>query len=416
MRKILLILRRECSLRLRKPSFWVLTVLVPAVLAVIYFLPVVAAQRGAGCATVMVVDQTGLFDGGLRSTDELRFHSMPSLEYARREAGRRDLILFIPSRETTIPRDAFLYYQGESPSPALQNAVSHQLQTLLQNAILEDVYQVEPSVFHSVENTALRLRVQDAATGHESFFHVKSVVALVLAVLMALALLLFGNEVMRGVQEERQNRTAEVLLTSVRPVQLLVGKVAGVALVAVLQLVLWVLLFAFCIKCIQASAPELFAAARIQQEQHTLATKGVEATAQYTSTVQLVDETVQGLTAIRMPLVAIVFMLYFLLGYHFYGSLLAALAARLDTDAGAMQWSFLVESPLIVALILGSFIIRAPSGALATGLTLVPFTAPVAVMLRLPFGMALWQVAVSVVMLMVFFAFAARLAARSYHP
>ena len=177
MRKILLILRRECSLRLRKPSFWVLTVLVPAVLAVIYFLPVVAAQRGAGCATVMVVDQTGLFDGGLRSTDELRFHSMPSLEYARREAGRRDLILFIPSRETTIPRDAFLYYQGESPSPALQNAVSHQLQTLLQNAILEDVYQVEPSVFHSVENTALRLRVQDAATGHESFFHVKSVVA-----------------------------------------------------------------------------------------------------------------------------------------------------------------------------------------------------------------------------------------------
>ena len=414
MRETLLILRREYRLRLRKPSFWVLTVLIPVVLAVLYLLPVVAAQRSAERTTVLVVDQTGLFDGGLQSTDEVHFHSMPSLDYARREAGKRDLVLFIPMRETTIPRDAFLYYRGDGPSPAVQNAVSHQLQTLLHNAILEDVYQVEPSVYHSVESTDIRLRVQDAATGHESHARVKTVVALVLAVLMVLALLMFGAEVMRSVQEERQNRTAEVLVTSVRPVQLLVGKVAGVALTAVTQLVLWTMLTALCIRGIQASAPDLFAQARAQQEQRSIATKGEDATAQYGSTVQLVDETVQGLTAIRLPLVAGVFLLYFLLGYLLYGSLLAAVAARIDSDADALQWTFLVGSPLLVALILGMFVVRAPSGALAVWLTLVPFTAPVAALLRLPFGLPAWQVAVSVALLLVFFVLSARLAARSY--
>ena len=414
MSKLLLILGREYRLRIRKPSFWVLTVLIPVVLAVLYALPVVAAQRSAERQTVLVVDQTGLFENGLQSTLEVGFKPMPSLEYARQHADKQDLILFIPLRETTIPRDAFLYYRGSSPSLALQSAVDGQLQTLLRNAILEDVYQVEPSVYHSVETTSIRLHTQDGATGHESHTRVKSVVALVLAVLMTLALLLFGVEVVRSVQEERQNRVAEVLATSVRPGQLLVGKVMAVALVAVTQLVLWIFLTALCIRGIQAAAPDLFAQARAQQELQAVATKGVEATEQYNTPVQLVDETVQGLTAIRIPLVAAMFLVYFLLGYLLYGALLAALAARLDDDADALQWTLLVGAPLLMVLILSAFVIRAPSGALAVGLTLVPFTAPAAVLLRLPFGLPVWQVALGAVLLLAAFVLAARLAARTY--
>ena len=414
MSKLLIILKKEYRLRLRRPSFWVLTVLVPVVLAVLYALPVVAAHRGAERATVLVVDQTGLFEGDLQSTLEVGFKPMPSLDYARQQAGKHDLILFIPLRESTIPRDAFLYYHGDSPSLTLQRTVGGQLQTLLRNAVMEDVYQVEPSVYHSVESTDIRLHIQDAATGHESFAGVKRVVALVLAVLMTLALLLFGVEVMRSVQEEKQNRVAEVLATSVRPVQLLVGKVTAVALVAVTQLVLWTALTALCIKGIQATSPELFAQARAQQESRALATKGTEATAQYNTTVQLVDETVQGLTAIRLPLVAAVFLLYFLLGYLLYGALLSALAARLDGDADALQWTLLIGSPLLVVLILSAFIIRAPSGALAVWLTLIPFTAPAAALLRLPFGLPIWQLTVGALLLFLAFALAALLAARTY--
>lgn len=414
MKKLLLILGREYRMRLRRPSFWVLTLLVPVVLAILYALPVLAAQKAAKQATVLVVDQTGLFEGVLVSTDEVHFHTMPSLDYARREAGKDDLILFIPMRETTIPHDAFLYYGSSSPSPALQSQVDNQLQMLLRNAILEDVYQLEPSVYHSVESTRIKLHTQDAASGKESFVGVKTVVAVVLAVLMVLALVLFGVQVMRSVQEEKQNRVAEVLASSLRPVQLLVGKVTGVALVAVTQLVLWIALTALAVSGVQASAPDLFNQAREQQEHRALATKGVEATAQYDTTVQLVDETVRGLTAIQLPMVAAMFLLFFLLGYLLYGSLLAALAARLDSDADALQWVLLLVLPLFAVLILTPLLLNNPSGALGVGFTFVPFTAPAAVMLRLPFGLPTWQAGLSMLLLLLLFAASALLAARTY--
>ena len=416
MNRLTLILRREYTMRLRKPAFWVLTALVPLVLAAMYALPVLAARQADHPAKVLVVDETGLFDGQLVSTDRVHFRSMPSLEYAESHADdeRADALLLIPLRQTTIPHDAFLYYRRHSPSLEVQTLVANQLQTLLRNAILEDVYQLEPSVYHSVESTRITLHTQDRATGHESFARVKTVLALALAVLIVLALIVFGAQVMRSVQEERANRTAEVLATSVPPATLLGGKLAAVALVGLTQLVLWLLLTALCIKGIQATAPTLFAEARAQQQAHSLATKGEAATALYDSPVQLVDETVQGLTAIRLPLVAGMFLLFFLAGYLFYAALLAALAARLDSDADALQWTLLVLSPLLVALLLGRAVVANPASMLAAALTLLPLTAPAAAMLRLPFGLPTWQVVASLALTLALFAAAAWLAARTY--
>ena len=208
----------------------------------------------------------------------------------------------------------------------------------------------------------------------------------------------------------------EALLLSLtsQPVSLPVGVQWKLALVAVTQLVLWILLTALCIKGVQASAPQLFAEARAQQEMRSLASKGADATVQYDTPVQLVDEAVQGLTAIRLPLVAGMFLLYFLLGYLLYGALLAALASRLDSDADTLQWNLLAGSPLLVVLILSPVLLRAPAASWGIWLTLIPFTAPAAAMLRLPFGLPVWQVAVSVALLLVCFALAAFLAARSY--
>ena len=417
MKKILIILARECRLRLRRPSFWVLTLLVPLLLAALYALPVIAANQSVEQAQVLVVDETGLFEHSLRPTDEVTFRAMPDLGYARRQMeddSDIDAILFIPMRETTIPQDAFLYHRSTTPPLALQQYIGGQLEMLLRNAILEDVYQLDPEVYRSVSSKGIRLHAQDAATGRESFAHVKSVVAVVLAILMVLALIIFGVQVMRSVQEEKATRVAEVVASSVHPVQLMVGKVGGVAMTAVIQLVLWVLLTSLAINGIQSANAELFAQAREQQSVRTLATRGVEATAQYNTSVQLVDETVQGLTAINLPLVAAVFLLLFLLGYLLYGSLLAALAARLDTDANALQWVLLVLSPLLVFLVLIPVLLRDPSAPLAQWLSLIPFTSPAAVLLRLPFGIAIGQVIFAALLLILFFVGSAFLAARTY--
>lgn len=417
MKKIILVLARECRMRFRRPAFWVLTFLVPLLLAALYALPVIAANRSAEQAQLLVVDETGLFEHALRPTDEVAFRAMPDIAYARRQMEGDDdvdAILFIPMRETTIPRDAFLYHRSTTPPLALQQYISGQLQMILRNAILEDVYQLDPEVYHSVSTTGISLHMQDAATGRESFAHVKSVVAVVLAFLVVLALIVFGIQVMRSVQEEKATRVAEIVASSVHPVQIMVGKVGGVATTAVTQLVLWVMLTAAAIGGIQAANPDLFSQAREQQTARSLATKGDEATAQYNASVQLVDETVQGLTAINLPLVAGLFLLFFLLGYLLYGALLAALAARLDIDADAFQWVLLFLSPLLLVLMLIPLIVQSPDGLLAQCLSVVPFTAPAAMLLRLPFGIAVWQVILAVVLLVLTFLMAATLAARVY--
>lgn len=417
MKNVLLILMREYRIRLRRPSFWVLTLAVPLLLALLYALPVWTELHNNHRSQIWVVDETGLFDGGLSSTKEVNFKPMPSLEYARRQMDddeKADAILYIPLRETSLPRDAYLLYYGNTPSLVTQSVVDNQLQLLLRNAVLEDVYDFNPSIYHSVESLHIKLRTQEAATGKESFLQVRTIAAMALAVLMVVALLLFGVQVVRGVQEEKQNRMAEVMISTVKPEELLTGKLVGVALTALTQLVFWILLTACAISCIQASSPELFAQAREQQTAHQLATKGVGAIEQYNTSIQLVDETVQGLTALNLPLVAGMFLLLFFIGYMLYGALLAALAARLDSDSDALQWTLLLGSPLLLVLFFTPVLLQDPNGPLAQWLSCVPFTAPATLMLRLPFGISVGQVLLSIALSVACFVLAAWWAARSY--
>lgn len=391
MNKVWLILWREVSLRLRKPSFWVLTLLVPVALAVLYALPVIAAQHSGEPQTVLVVDETGLFDGRFRSTVDVHFRSMPSMDFAaEHRAENENLVLFIPRYETAMPREATLFFYGyRTPSLAVQSTVDNQLQQLLRNAILEDVYGLSPEERHSVEGSHIRFSTRDVVTGHDGLTRVKTVLSLVLALLMALSLVLFGVQVMRAMQEERQNRVAEVVASSVTPVQLMGGKLGGVALTALLQLVLWLLLTVALAMCIRAAVPEPFEAVRQQVVQADLATKGIAATIQYDSPAAIVDDTVSALTAIDVPLIALQFLLYFLFGFLLYGGLLAALAARLDSDAATLQWTLLVCLPLLIVPLLMPLVLKG-----SHLLLLLPFTAPAAVMAALPFGVdysvAIW--------------------------
>ncbi len=417
MKKLLLILSREYRLRLRRPSFWVLTLLVPLLLAALYALPVVVASGEKEQAEVLVVDETGLFENGLRPTPEVSFRRMPSLDYARRTMDTSDrvaAILFIPMREFTIPRDAFFYHRSSTPPLALQSLVDSQLQMLLRNAIIEGVYHLEPSVYHSVESTNIRLHPHDAVTGRESFARVKSVLAVVLAALMVLALIVFGVQVMRSVREEKNSRVVEVVIASVRPLQLLVGKVVAVSLAALTQLALWVVLTALAVSLVRSSSPELFAYAEQQLEAPSVASKGTEATLQYAAPLSLPDEAMQGLAAVDLPTVAALFALFFLLGLLLYGALLAALASRLDPDADTLQWTLVAASPMLLVLVLAPWLLQQPAGTLAQCFTLIPFTAPAAAMLRLPFGIGTLQLALAVLLLLASFFLAALLAARTY--
>lgn len=376
MKKVLVITARELQMRLRKPAFWIITLLVPLAVALLYMVPVEAAKRAERPVTVLVVDETGLFGAALRSTDLVHFQSMPSVDYAESHRSEGDLLLVIPRRETVMPRDATLYYRGtRPPSLAVQGTVDSQLQQLLRNAILEDVYGLSPSERHSVESSHLHLRIRDAVSGREGMARARIAVAVVLSVLLALAIMLFAMQTMRAVQEERQNRIAEVIATSVRPLQLMAGKMCGVLLAALVQLLVWAL-------CAVAAV--------------ALMRSSTAATA-----IGAVPD---------MPLLIATFVVAFLLGFMLYAGLLAALAVRLDHEADALQWTLAVCWPLALVPLMVPLIARG-----STLLLFIPFTAPAAMVATVPFGVSVTHALLSLVLLAVAAATALVLAARTYH-
>lgn len=407
MKKILLIISREYLSRVKKKSFWILTIVVPLLLAGLYAIPIYLAVRPQEKTTVLVVDDTKLFDGAFKSSKEIDYQYAGSLDYAQRRMTDEDsvtAVLYIPARETTIPGDAFLYYQGSSPSASLQSDVSEQLQSHIRTIILQDVHGITQEEFDQVNATRIKLHTKDMETGKEAFTEVKSVIGLVLGLVIFMVVLTFGSQVMSGVSEEKTSRIVEVIVSSVKPFQLMMGKVIGIGFVGLTQFTMWIMLSMVGFVGIQATNPELFEAAKARQNMTEVATKGTDAVEQMQALndAPVVTEMVQGLTAIDFPLIITMFLIYFVLGYFFYATLFAGVGALVDVDTNAQQFSLPITIPLMLVMIMMPAIINEPSGSIATWLSVIPFTSPVAMMIRIPFGVPIWEAAVSVGILLLF--------------
>lgn len=392
MKKTLIIIGREIRTRLRRLSFWLLCVVVPVVIVALYAIPLLVDDPETRQQTVLVVDETDFFENSFASSEKIVYRPAGSLKYARTqmESDKHiSAILFIPAREVSIPHDAFLYYRTTLPNTALQADVSEQLQTILRNNILLDVYNIPPDDYNMLMTTRVKLRTQDIESGREAHLKVRTVAGVALAALMVLAVLMFSVSVLRGVAEERSGRIAEVVLSSVRPLQLLSGKIVGIGTAGLLQFVLWVALAGAGVVGVRAVAADRFD--EVSTTVGQIATKGAEASAQLENTVPLTAnaELMQGLESIDFALLAVMFLIYFLIGYLAFSALFISVS----------QFSIPMALPLVATLLLAPFVVAAPAGNLAVGLSLFPLTAPAAMMLRLPFGVPVWQVAVSLLLL-----------------
>ena len=430
MNKILLVIQREYLTRVKKPSFWILTLVVPILLAGVYAIPIILASRPLEHANVLVVDDSGLFQGQFRSGRDITYHEAGSIDYARRQLEQTDTldaIVYIPARETTLPRDAYLYYRTDAPSMTVQGDVNSQLQEILRNRILLDVHGLTPDDYTMLISTHIKLRTQDIETGRDSFLQVKIALGVILAMLVFIAVFMFGSQVMRGVMEEKTSRIVEVIVCSVKPFQLMMGKVVGIGLVGLTQFALWVILSAVAVTGVQLTNADLFEQVA-QRNSHTeIASKGSEATTQYqTAQYQAaqyeagegidnsLQDLIQGLTDINYGLIILLFIFYFVFGYLLYASLFAAAGSLVDNDTDSQQFTLPLTVPLLLAMLLLPAMINEPSGNISTWLSLIPFTSPVAMLLRIPFGVPVWQVVLSMLLLLATFPLCIWAAAKIY--
>ncbi len=430
MNNIPLVIRREYVTRVRKKSFWILTLIVPILLALVYAIPIYLALAPIEKTVVMVVDESGVFggldrddegrsDSRFNSTDEIEYRYAATLDYARRELDSDDgvtAIVYIRSRASeALPTDACLYYKRDLPPQQVRSDVDRQLQRTLRNRLLQ-AHGISDDEYAMITGTKINLRTQDLETGREAFTEVKTVLGLVLALLIYMAIFMFGSQVMRGVVEEKSNRIVEVIICSVKPFHLMMGKVIGIALVGLTQFMLWVLLTGVAVVGIQLSNSDIFSNATAKHEITEIATKGNEATLQLQNSADMADvpQLVEGIASIDFGVIVPVFFFFFVFGYLLYATLFAAAGAMSDTDTDTSIFSLPVTIPLLAVILLMPAMLEAPSGTLSQVLSIIPFTSPVAMMMRVPFGVPLWELWLSMALLIIAFPLCTWLAAKIY--
>lgn len=419
MNKIFLVIQREYLSRVKKPSFWILTLIVPILIAGLYAIPIILATSPLEHVNVLVADETGLFEGQFRSNDNITYHDAGGLEYAKRqlaEVDTVDAIVFIPAPETSIPRDAFLYYRTDEPNVTVKSDVDRQLQEILRNRILLDVHGITEEDYMMITSTHIKLRLLDLETGRDGFLEVKVIIGILLAFLIFMAVFMFGSQVMRGVMEEKNSRIVEVIICSVKPFHLMMGKVVGIGLVGITQFLMWLALSGVALAGLNASNADLFERAAQQQNMTQIATKGTDAAAQLAAAQQggPVSDLIQGLTAINFPLIIGTFFFFFVLGYMLYATLFAAVGSLVDNETDSQQFTLPITIPLLLCMIMLPALINEPAGTLSTWLSIIPLTSPVAMMFRIPFGVPLWQMILSVVLLALTFPACIWIAAKIY--
>ncbi len=245
MNKTLIIIQREYLSRVKKKSFLVMTILGPILMASIWVIPLYLANTSNEKKVIQVLDETSLFKNQFKNTGELTFVPVSmAIETAKNglSASGNYALLYIPKTELSVPNTAILY-SGHQPSIDVKSHIKEVMRKQIESLKLE-VSGVDPGILKSIKtNINLNtIKIDEKGTETESFTEVTMVVGIFAGVLIYMFIFMFGAQVMRGVIEEKTNRIIEVIISSVKPFQLMMGKIVGIALVGLTQFLLWVFL------------------------------------------------------------------------------------------------------------------------------------------------------------------------------
>ena len=414
MNKIGLIIKREYLTRVRKRSFLIMTFLGPILMAAIYIIPIMLALNSSDeKMRVAVVDESHWFQDRFNDTQKHTFVLMPGqpIDSVKEmvKSGIFDMALYVPPTQLNIPSNAIVYSLRQVPMEVeayISNVMEKEIeeQKLMANG-------VDPEIVNAVK-TKVNLqimRMDEKGNEKETFTKVQFTLGIILAMLVYMFIIFFGGQVMQGVAEEKTNRIIEVIISSVKPFQLMMGKVIGVSLVALTQFVLWVLL---------TGVFYVGFSAYVGISHPDMLSQGTVMTQEITSNDIMSNEGVQSILQIAQSIdfgtIITCFLIFFILGYLLYATLYAAIGSLVDNNTDSQQFTLPITVPLIIAIISSFYIINNPDSQLSVWLSMIPFTSPISMMVRIPFGVPIWQVVVSAAILAGTFVLMTWIAAKIY--
>jgi len=427
MNKISLIIRREYLTRVRKKSLIIMTLLTPFLFALIFIIPMlVMSNEDKDFKKIAVIEEgSDLFTNVIPDTRDAEFEYLSGVRLNDIKDNFLEMgyygVLYISPQIVTTP-DAVQLISRKQPPIGLLDHISGSLEKEIEKQKLL-AYNIEDldEILRTI-NTSVRIqtiKMDESGGTRETSTGISMALAYIGGFLMYMLVFMFGSMVMRGVIEEKTSRIVEVIISSVKPVQLMLGKIIGVALVGLTQFALWIVLTLALVMVVKSSFLPEGAMEQMQQLPQSLAQADQSMPGAGASTMtaeQLTEFQEMFAGALNQPwgLIIFSFIFYFLTGYLLYASLFAAIGSAVDNETETQQFMLPVTIPIILGLFVAMGTMQNPESSLSFWFSIIPLTSPIVMMARIPFDVPAWEIALSMGLMLITIFGAVLMAAKIY--
>jgi len=411
MGKIGLIIRREFMTRVKKKSFIIMTILGPILMGSLFVIPILLSNVSEKTVKIEVVDETGYYSKKFPNDERLQFViSNRNIQEAEAKFKDEDYFAILQIQQLTGTNIPVLTMHHGQTQPSLS------IMMTIQNTVVRELELLAGCDEKMLSSIKKGITVNTVKIGGEKTnAGLTSGVGYFCGFLIYFFIFLYGNQVMRGVIEEKTSRIIEVIISSVKPFQLMMGKIVGISLVGLTQFLLWVILTFAIYTGVNTFTKNQKMEKMSSEKVVSGPMGGMQQGANMDESSEFASSLAAGIESLPIKLIIVSFIFYFLAGYLLYGALFAAIGSAVDSDSDIQQFSLPITMPLILSIVMAPNVMMNPNGPIAVWLSMIPFTAPVTMMIRLPFGgVPLWQLGLSMMFLVIGFLATTLLAAKIY--
>jgi ABC-2 type transport system permease protein len=424
MNKTGLIIRREYLTRIRKRSFIIMSIIGPILFASLMIIPAwMAMSEDQEEKRIAVVDSSHLFFNVIPETQYLKFDFLENtrlndIKDNYKEAGYYG-VLYISHIVAQEP-NSVVFYSDKQPSLGTKQHISNAMEQFVRDEKLK-TYEIEDldNILKSVR-TRINIRtikMNESGVEKESNTGLVMVLGYAGGFLIYMFIFIFGAQVMRGVIEEKVSRIIEVMISSVKPIQLMMGKIIGIAMVGLTQFLIWVVMTFF---LVTAAGTLFFPELNMSPTERVVTQDIMSSSPIQSQTEEMSDEMSEvmgifsSLKSIDFGVMILSFMFYFLAGYLLYAAMFASIGAAVDNETDTQQFMLPVTIPLILSILVVINAINNPDSSVVFWFSIIPFTSPVVMMARIPFGVPYWEIILSMTLLVAGFLGMTWVAAKIY--
>ncbi|CAM3852335.1 ABC transporter permease [Flavobacterium cucumis] len=405
-----LIIKREFIAKVRNKSFIVMTFLGPLLIVGMTFLIAYLSSVNKGdIKTIGVHDSANVFVNDFKNSEDIKYVNLSNLSFDKAKDSSNNAfegLIYVPEVQNISELATKTTYISDD-SPKMDFLMN--LQKVIDTKLNKENLKKLGFDADTIEKAKIKSEVQFAKFSGEDGLkflnEIKIGIGFAFGYLIMMFIIIYGNMVMRSVIEEKTNRIIEIIISSVKPFQLMMGKIIGTSLAGILQFLIWIVLgviLMFSLSAVLGGQQEAVATAQVSAEQAEVA-------------MSFVDKLQLYIAEIPVASILIGFVIFFIGGYFLYSSFYAAIGAAVDSETDSQQFLMPIIMPLMLAVYVGFLtVMNDPHGTVAVVFSLIPLTSPIVMLMRIPFGVPLWQLTLSVVLLYGTFIFVVWFAAKIY--